>query len=198
MDDSEGLLFRDVIMLALAAFIMVVVLLLPHINPIAKKDAEAKAPGNMIVEIRWPIEKDADVDIWMLAPENGNPTGFSQKHGLVLDLLRDDLGHKSDITDANFEFIYSRGLPAGEYIINLHLYNAKQAQLPITVNVLVSVRGVKGGIRPLFSRVVLLKYTGEEVTVLRFELDDKGKLVEGSENRVPIGLYPGSAQTGLH
>ena len=40
-EEDTGTVFRDTIMLALAGFVSVVVLLLPHINPKAK-EAEAK------------------------------------------------------------------------------------------------------------------------------------------------------------
>ncbi len=52
-EDDSGTVFRDVIMLALAGFVAIVLLLLPFINPEAKQAAgEAKAPGNVIVEIQ--------------------------------------------------------------------------------------------------------------------------------------------------
>jgi len=62
-DESGATVFRDVIMLALAGFVMIVMLLLPHINPRAAEEQEARSPGNVIVELRWPDHIDADVDL---------------------------------------------------------------------------------------------------------------------------------------
>ena len=51
-EDSSATLFRDVIMLALAGFVTLVMLLLPHINPKAVAEDTSKSPGNMTVELR--------------------------------------------------------------------------------------------------------------------------------------------------
>ena len=64
-EDSSATLFRDVIMLALAGFVTLVMLLLPHINPKATAEDTAKSPGNMTVELRWPDDINADVDLWV-------------------------------------------------------------------------------------------------------------------------------------
>lgn len=61
--DSGDTVFRDVIMLALAGFIAIVIILLPHLNPPAKAVEAAPPPGNIIVEIRWPDDLDTDVDL---------------------------------------------------------------------------------------------------------------------------------------
>ena len=122
VNEAVFIVFRDVIMLALLGFVTSVVLLLPHVNP---PQTEAKEtgpmPGDMIVEIRWPDELDTDVDLWVKAPGD-RPVGYSNRGGLVFNLLRDDLGHSSDLTKLNYEFAYTRGAPAGEYVVNVHLY----------------------------------------------------------------------------
>ena len=67
-EDETGTVFRDVIMLALAGFVVMVILLLPHLNPPSKAAQEnTSAPGNVIVEVRWPDEIDCDVDLWVEA-----------------------------------------------------------------------------------------------------------------------------------
>ena len=81
-DESGATVFRDVIMLALAGFVMIVMLLLPHINPRAAEEQETKSPGNVIVELRWPDHIDADVDLWVEGPGD-NPVGYSNKDGAV-------------------------------------------------------------------------------------------------------------------
>jgi hypothetical protein len=97
-EDEGGTVFRDVIMLALAGFVAMVILLLPHLNP-KGEDAQASTepPGNVIVEVRWPDELDADVDLWVEAPGDV-PVGYSNKGGAIFNLLRDDLGRKADAT----------------------------------------------------------------------------------------------------
>ena len=129
-EDSSATLFRDVIMLALAGFVTLVMLLLPHINPKAVAEDTSKSPGNMTVELRWPDEINADVDSWREAPADV-PVGYSNKGGEVFNLLRDDLGATADLTGLNYEFTYSRGVPKGEYAVNVHLYRNPTGIFPV-------------------------------------------------------------------
>ncbi|MEO1020105.1 MAG: hypothetical protein AAFY56_20805, partial [Pseudomonadota bacterium] len=139
-EDSDAVVFRDVILLALAGFIALVILLLPHIaEPGAEQTQDATPPGNVMVEIRWPDALDADVDLWVQAPGDV-PVGYSNKGGLIFNLLRDDLGLRADATKMNYEVIYSRGIPPGEYTVNLHLYRNRAHVSPIPVTVVVSVK----------------------------------------------------------
>jgi len=191
-DESGATVFRDVIMLALAGFVMLVLLLLPHLNPRAKTDAAVRSPGNVIVEARWPDELNADVDLWVQAPGDV-PVGYSNAGGAVFNLLRDDLGHTGDLTGLNYEFSYSRGVPPGEYAVNVHLYRTHVAT-PIPVTVVVSTKGGENeSARQLLATRVELAREGEELTVVRFRLDDKGRLVSGSVHDLPKPLRSGGA-----
>jgi hypothetical protein len=180
-DDASGTVFRDVVMLALAGFVALVVLLLPHLNPPGAKTAsDATPPGNVIVEVRWPDEIDADVDLWVQAPGDV-PVGYSNKGGAVFNLLRDDLGNRVDVTGLNYETSYSRGIQPGEYTVNLHLYRNPSGTYPIPVTVVTSVKGSsQESARQLLASEVPLASEGEELTVYRFQLSDDGQLVPGS------------------
>lgn len=184
-DDEGSTVFRDVIMLALLGFVAIVVLLLPHLNPPVKADESAAPPGNVVVEVRWPDDIDADVDLWVEAPGDV-PVGYSNLGGLIFDLLRDDRGHDSDDSALNYEVAYSRGAPAGEYAVNLHLYSNNQGDLPVSAQVTVSVRADAGRtIRRIAFREVELTHVGEELTVLRFSLADGGSIIPGSVHQLP-------------
>ena len=67
-DGDDGTVFRDVIMLALLGFVTIVILLLPHFNPPVSATEAAPPPGNVIVELRWPDDVNADVDLWVQGP----------------------------------------------------------------------------------------------------------------------------------
>ncbi len=180
-EDDSGTVFRDVIMLALAGFVAVVILMLPHLNPPgAKQSEDTEPPGNVIVEIRWPDEIDADVDLWVEAPGDV-PVGYSNKGGLVFNLLRDDLGKRADATGMNYEVSYSRGIPPGEYAVNVHLYRNVAKTYPIPVTVVTSVkRNAQESAKQLLASKVELTREGQEITVYRFELDEYGRLQPGS------------------
>src|SRR4051794_34646124 len=121
--DDAGVVFRELITLALCGFIVCVVLMLPHINAAkAARTAEgARAPGNVVIEASWPPDLDTDVDLWVQGPGDV-PVGYSNKGGGLFNLLRDDLGHVMDVSGMNYETSYSRGVLPGEYVVNLHLY----------------------------------------------------------------------------
>jgi hypothetical protein len=178
-DDDSDTVFRDVIMLALSGFVAAVILLLPHIHaPVEAK--ESPPPGNVIVEVSWPPQMDADVDLWVEAPGD-RPVGYSNKGGRIFNLLRDDLGRFADITEINYEVAYSRGIAAGEYAVNVHLYRNGEGVFPVPVTVVASVKSADGAsTKRIATTKIELTQLGEEVTALRFGLDDSGRMVAGS------------------
>ena len=183
--DPSGTIFRDVIMLALAGFIVIVLLLLPHINPPTKKALdETTPPGNIIVEIQWPDELDVDIDLWVQAPGDV-PVGYSNKGGVVFNLLRDDLGHFGDPLTINYENAYTRGVIPGEYTINLHVYrnNSKVYPVPVTVKVSKKLDKTANFVSMLTTKVKM-EHENQELTVFRFDLNDIGDIKEGSLNTI--------------
>jgi hypothetical protein len=179
--DDTGTVFRDTIMLALAGFVALVILMLPYLNPKQTKSAEnVEPPGNVIIEARWPDNMDSDVDLWVQAPGD-TPVGYSNKGGAIFNLLRDDLGRRADATEMNYEVSYSRGIPPGEYTVNLHLYRNTARVVPIPVTIVASVKKtMQESARQLLATRIDLKREGQELTVFRFAIDDDGDLVPGS------------------
>ncbi|NIR29905.1 MAG: hypothetical protein GWN84_11450 [Gammaproteobacteria bacterium] len=179
--DDTSTVFRDVITLALAGFVAVVILLLPWVNPPGtKEESKGNPPGDVIFEATWPDEFDTDVDQWVAAPGDV-PVGYSNKGGLICNLLRDDLGHYSDPLEVNHEITVCRGIQtAGEYAINLHLYRNGTRTLPIPVYLKVSVRSPEGNTREVLRTRATLNRVGREITVVRFKLTENGTLVTDS------------------
>ncbi len=190
-EDADGaIVFRDLITLALAGFVACVVLILPHINPAKARPRPdgLEPPGNVVVEIRWPDAIDADVDLWVQGPGDV-PVGYSNKGGRLFNLLRDDLGHRGDVSGLNYEVAYSRGVVPGEYVVNLHLYRNPGQVLPIPVTVVASVKPSVGeSARQLVATTVELDREGQERTAFRFRLDARGGLVAGSVHDLEVPL----------
>jgi len=187
MNEDTSTVFLDAVMLALLGFVAMVVIMLPHLNP-PTREQEAESAGNVTVEVRWADGLTSDVDLWVKGPGDA-PVGYSRKSGRLFDLLRDDLGISRDITDLNYEFAFSRGAPAGEYVVNLHLYGTGHDTPPIDVLVVVSVRNpVSGDMTTVGAKTVALHFRGEEVTVLRFTLDNHAHVVPGSVHDLPMPL----------
>ncbi len=178
-DSAADTVFRDAMMLALMGFVIISLILLVNFQPEAK-ESTVEPPGNVIVEITWPPDLNSDVDLWVRAPGDV-PVGYSNKGSKWFNLLRDDLGRDQDPSGINYEVAYSRGIAAGEYVVNLHLYRnlARVAEIP--VRVLVSVKRESSvAARLLVETDAVLRKQGEEITVLRFRLSDEGSLIPGS------------------
>ena len=202
-DDAAGTILRDIILFCFGVVAAVVVMILPHINEPESKEEESRRRGNIRVEIIWDNERNVDVDLWCLAPGD-IPVGYSNTNGVVLNLLRDDRGNIGDLTEINYEVAFTRGLPAGEYIVNLHYYRGDGSGVghpsgrgqqiiiptkPIMVRVLITIKKEdsdtsKESPKKILSTKVELKRQGDEVTVIRFKLDKDKNLIEGSLNKV--------------
>jgi hypothetical protein len=191
-------LFRDVLSLALLGFLAVIVLLLPHIAPDGVKNiADAPVPGNVVVEITWPEDMDADVDLWVKAPGD-IAVGYSNKGGAIFNLLRDDLGKTMDLSSINHESAYTRGMRAGEYVINAHAYRIDSKKPPpFSVEAVISTKTVVDGvtrINPILFTQAKIRYQNQELTLARFELTEEGLLVKDSVHSLFQGLRDASAK----
>lgn len=186
MDEETLTVWLDTALLMLGGFILMTVLMLSVVNPPAKSAETAgdTAPGNVIIEAQWADSLDADVDLWVQAPDD-RPVGYSNKSGAVFNLLRDDLGKAADITNNNYEVAYSRGMPAGEYVANVHMYRGVGVTYPVTVRVVARLQtGPDKSSQELLGSTVELKHENDQVTAFRFRLDGHGQLVAGSINDV--------------
>ena len=177
---SAGTVFRDFTLLMVLGFVAMVVWLLPHINP-PESAADYTPPGNVVIAIHWP-EGDTDVDMWVSGPGESAPVGYSNKSGELFNLLRDDLGAPD--VERNYENGYSRGIAAGEYIVNVHCYRCSKAPVEVEVEVHLSTENGDKGMVPVATTKVDLGRTGEERTALRFKLDADGQVEPDSLNSV--------------
>lgn len=197
-DFEEGntdTVFRDVILLTLVGFVAMVIMLLPHIQKKQDQNDEKKPPGNVIVEMHWPSEMKFDVDLWVKGP-NSTPVGFWNQGNDVFNLLRDDLGVEGDATNENYEVSYSRGIIAGEYIVNIHLYGVKPPDVVVPVNVVVSVRTKYESARQILATTVNLRERNQEETAFKFRLTSEGELVKGSVSTLRHPLITGYRRQG--
>ena len=186
MDEETLTVWLDTALLMLGGFILMTVLMLSVVNPPAKsaETVGEQSPGNVIIEAQWGDKLDADVDLWVEAPGD-KPVGYSNKSGRVFNLLRDDLGKTQDITDLNYEIAYSRGMPAGEYVANVHMYRGVGVTYPVTVKLVARLQaGGDKSSEQLLTATVQLRHENDQVTAFRFRLDDHGQLLAGSVNSV--------------
>lgn len=181
--------FIDLLFNTLVGFVFLFVMAFILINPIAKK-SNVEIVAEFIVKINWPSDSPDDIDLWMRDPL-GNYVGFKSKDVGLMALSRDDLGTSNDtvydpkgkpiIVHRNEEMVTIRGIVPGEYIVNVHFYNEKIAVLkngeknynPMPVQVEVQK------INPynvVYAREVTLERKGQEVTVVRFTINEDGSV----------------------
>ena len=189
IDNSQSdTIFRDVTLLALSGFIAIVVLFLPWLN-FNSKDLVIKEPvGSVIFELFWSNKIDADLDLWVIGP-NDSPVGYAQPSGQVFNLLRDDRGLIADHTPLNYEISFTRGILVGEYQANVHLFKHDKNKSKIEATVIASLVTPDRGYRQeIIQRKVILSNQGKEKTVLRFKLNNNFKIVPGSFNSLRRSL----------
>lgn len=181
----RGAFFKILIMMFV--FFILVLALLEQ----AKKQAESEDvngnQSNMSVSINWP-PGDTDVDLWMDAPFNPVPVGYSNKGGRTINLLRDDLGTSSDPDplELNFENAYVRGLLPGRYTVNVHCYRCPITPVPIRVEVRTTSPLASGGLNSMlvYKGTINLNMQGQERTAVEFYLKDDGSLDPASITQV--------------
>lgn len=179
-------LFRDVLLNMVLVLVVLVVLMLPHLNPPAS-ERQSEPPGNLIVSITWP-EGNTDIDLWLDGPAEPAPVGYSNKGGLVWNLLRDDLGNGPDATPLNYENAFTRGIVPGEYSVGLHCYRCPTLPVPVDVEISLNKdagkKGEKSPTKILVTTKVELTRQGQERTAINFKMDGEGNIDPASMNSV--------------
>lgn len=177
-----GIIFANIDML-LSLMVIFIALVTP-VHP--KTEASDKPICQLAIDIEWPMDRPADVDLWVMAPGDV-PVGYSNKEGRVFNLVRDDLGNVYSNDPTNAERACARMLVDGPWATTAHLYS-NLGPLPIPVRFTISIVDPSSAI---FTRIaegnIELNRVGEEATLLNFKLED-GKIVTGSMNDIPIHL----------
>ena len=179
-----NLSFFDLLFNTLLCFAALFVLSFVLINP-SKKEHNAKMKAEFMITVTWPSDLDDDVDVYVEDPA-GNLVAFMRREEGLMHLDRDDLGRRNDIVNTPFgpiehkdnrEIVTLRGIIAGEYVVNAHMYmkRSEAQEVPVTLQL--------DKINP-FSTVtikeVVLRITGDEETAFRFVLDKDGKVTDVS------------------
>jgi len=167
----------DMLMSLMAAFVV-------QISPVQEQIRTADKPVcELAIDIQWQADAADDVDLRVIDPKHGH-VSWQAPQGLYLDLIRDDRGI-ADGTTNNSERVCARNLPDGEYIVNVHMFSAHPAKIPMTVHTdIVRVDPGSATTTDIFKGDVTLDHPGQQLTVARFTMQD-GKFVPGSLNNLP-------------
>ncbi|MGM4911411.1 hypothetical protein [Rhizobium sp. 768_B6_N1_8] len=169
-----AILTRDLLLNMLLGLVALVVLVLAQVNP-ASTEQQLTPPGNLVASITWPAGSD-DVDLWVSYGDE-YAVGYSNKSARVWSLLRDDRGMADDETPLNFESAFTRGLPDGEYAVNVRCFRCSTIPMPVSVDVRLA-EGV-----PVWAGVVELAKDGQERTAIRFRVAN-GRVLSDGANQV--------------
>lgn len=179
---STNLSMLDLLFLTCAGFASLFVLSYIQIkekNTVSKHNVEIKA--EFIITVTWPSEQDCDVDTYV-QDSNNSLVFFKAREDGLMHLDRDDLGHTNDLNSdgsvgflENREVVTIRGIVAGEYTVNVHMFAKRKIEGPTPVVVrLEKINPYKG----IINKIVNLENTGDEKTAFRFTLDKNGNILE--------------------
>ena len=173
-----NLAYRDLLLSVLLVLFALVMLA----KPTDPKDL-LQPPGQLFIYTTW-SDLGGDIDTWMIGPKMAKPIGYDNKDSAICNLVKDDLGTTTDSTGFNYENIFCREIPDGEYVINVYSYGVKT--LPITVNIQVAMM-INGSSVLLFEEKVTLTDPKQEITVVRFTIKD-GKVLPESVHHTFVSL----------
>jgi hypothetical protein len=179
---SSQLAFNDMLFNILIGFVVLFILAFMLINPITKKnDIPVKAEVMVILE--WEDSSEDDIDLWISGPGMQEPLSFQRKQSGMMHLDRDDLGASTDVAIVdnitiklkyNREIATMRGILAGEYYINVHVYS-KRDQQPTKFKITLM------DVNPFQELYVLdgtSDETGQVIKFPAFIIDDSGKITK--------------------
>ena len=191
--------FLDLLFNTLVGFVFLFIIAFLLINPSIKK-ADIKTKAEFVITVTWSDNSQDDVDTWLQDPA-GNVLHFRQRDVGLAHLDRDDLGKINDtiiLEDGrrveyphNQELTTIRGFLPGEWVLNVHMYNKRDAN-PILVEVRIDKLNPK--VETVFYKKVVMKTRWEEITVTRFVMTNQGDIIDWDDlpkTLVKIASLPG-------
>ena len=182
--------FTDLLFNALLGFVFMFLIAFMLINPISdtgKVDPKAE----ILITVTWPDGHPDDIDLYVEDP-NGGVVWYHVKEAGLMHLDRDDRGNYRDTITVggekinnplNQETVSLRGLIPGEFVVNIHHYLANgTGDVPVEVK----VEKLNPEVTLVFYTTLQLDHKGQELTAVRFTLDDDGQIAD--VNRRPKTL----------
>lgn len=172
--------FTDLLFNALLGFTLLFMIAITSINP-PTREGDIPAKAEIIVTTTWEDGSSDDVDTWVESPD-GEVVWYRNPEGGLMHLDRDDRGSDNDQLEVdgrtvtnplNQEVVTVRGLLPGDYVVNVHRYQAMdKTALPVQV----SVVKVNPKLEVVYYGTVDLPDKGAERTAVRFSVDRNGSI----------------------
>lgn len=175
-------------------------LMLMSVDSNKKYETEGYTPPVFaMLVVTWSNDTDADIDVHVRCP-NGDQLNYVRKEACFANLERDARGVASDwsminnervIVVNNREVVAFRTPVPGEWIVNVHYYNART---PTPVDVKLEVILLNPKVHTAFERVVTLHRIAQEAHVVRFDISST-KWLSGFDTTRDVKLVTPSLNT---
>jgi hypothetical protein len=188
IEASNGDAFTDLLFNALLGFAFMFFISFALIQK-PQDGGKIDSKAEFIISAEWEDHHPDDIDLIVEDPQ-GNIVYFQRQQAGLMHLDRDDRGTLADriVIDgvemenpANQEVVTVRGYMKGEYVVNL-LYYKSNFITPVKVK----VEKINPRLEVIYFNDFFLKKTGDEITAVRFILDDKGNVLDLNQLQKPI------------
>ena len=150
-----------------------------------RQDFQRDDPNaEVLIQIKWPDNHPDDVDLWVEDP-NGEVVWYKSLRSGLMKLDRDDRGNWGEYcvevdgtwirNPLNQETVSVRGIVPGEFVVNIHHYNATGNE---DVPVEVKVEDLNPVATPVFYTTLHLDHKGQELTAVRFKMNEEGRILD--------------------
>ena len=189
IEASNGDAFTDLLFNALLGFAFMFFISFALIQK-PQDGGKIDNKAEFIISAEWKDGNPEDVDLIVEDPK-GNIVYFQSQQAGLMHLDRDDRGALGDriVIDGvemanprNQEVVTIRGYMKGEYVVNLLYYKSYDA--PTTVKV--KVEKINPKLELIYFNDFFLKKTGDEITAVRFTLDDRGNVLDINQLQKPL------------
>jgi hypothetical protein len=187
---SNGDAFTDLLFNALLGFAFMFFISFALIQK-PQDGGKIESKAEFIISAEWEEYHPDDIDLIVEDPQ-GNIVYFQRQQAGLMHLDRDDRGTLADRimidgveveNPANQEVVTIRGYMEGEYVVNL-LYYKSNFIAPLKVKV--KVEKINPRLEVVYFNDFFLKKIGDEITAVRFILDDKGNVLDLNQLQKPI------------
>lgn len=180
--------FFDLIFNILCCFVVLFSISFLLMSKRIEDDKKVKAHAEFMITTTWARGSDNDVDTYVEDPL-GNLVFFKSREEGLMHLDRDDLGRRSDTVRTadgriyqdpeNREIVTIRGIIPGEYVVNVHLYFARERNQRTPVEI--RLEKLNPQVVLVTSNNVTLENTGDEKTAFRFTIDAAGDVTHTTD-----------------
>lgn len=180
---------RSPIWIGIADLLLCVVsVVIVAVAPVRAKQDGVKPHAEFLIQMDYPIDRDIDLDLWVVGPER-KPVFYGSRQVGCADLDRDSLGlatstvYLADGTSVrsknNIETTTLRCIAPGHYDVaaNLFSYHSDSRE-PIKAHI--EITSLNPAIRTVWAGDVTLRRLGETINAVSLDLDKHGavKLVD--------------------